>query len=751
MSLNKGQDRIFNLIDGNVLTTGGTLNLANGQLAILDLSLPNTQNGRRAVNTFSGKPKDTNFQIKMGVAPLAATRSISDKPYSSLPFKLSEVVDYKVFAPKVKGIKNDSFIIGYNGKAGTEIVLSENTSDVIDFTLSGEAIGALGYQDNSVRVSLYLEYPYVDADGFDLTTGLTPTMQQIIENAVDVAKRMTLMGGVSILDYIDIAPVNSLSPSLADITNEVSYTTFKLTLVDNGDQTALGRVQAQYPLWTVLTADRLEDTSTVYTVIAPTATVLADFTSTIPSYIKGCEDCTAGYSEVVEGVVYSISIEDDGVDVTASIDDVPGFVTGTVIKQAQNDGVGIYTVVVDNALTEAEIAAFKAANALKSTSVFSLVGDAAAVCENATVASTAWVAGAICNAIPEEYTITLSDDECGTDKLAELQAAYPDLSIAVATVDLSTTITLTGTSGTANVNVEGVSYLSTFNTSLTITASDFVTAHAAAILAATGATVTSSGATLIFVAPAAAYPSLEVINVTTDLAGTVAAAVGSGATTAGMCQTTYRTSVLSNIVCEDCSDEFRDLFVSEAPRAFDHISWEKAAKVYDPLAKMGIKITGKDFIMSGSEEYLDEMPFYATSTRISIAGGYTTMISENFIAGTGRYAVKMLSIAEEPEAYGGMLRDQEERSRIYFDGTHRLEGNNYGKWAMGQTTRLKGLAQYVDYALTVNVKTPVMNLGTGNERITYIVRVEVGYHNAVETLLNKIAAAAGLPAVQAYA
>jgi hypothetical protein len=31
----------------------------------------------------------------------------------------------------------------------------------------------------------------------------------------------------------------------------------------------------------------------------------------------------------------------------------------------------------------------------------------------------------------------------------------------------------------------------------------------------------------------------------------------------------------------------------------------------------------------------------------------------------------------------------------------RLEGNNYGKWAMGQETRLKGLAQYVDYSLTV--------------------------------------------------
>jgi hypothetical protein len=43
---------------------------------------------------------------------------------------------------------------------------------------------------------------------------------------------------------------------------------------------------------------------------------------------------------------------------------------------------------------------------------------------------------------------------------------------------------------------------------------------------------------------------------------------------------------------------------------------------------------------------------------------------------------KRLSIATtEVEGLGGYLRDQEERSRRYFDGTERLEGNNYGKWA----------------------------------------------------------------------
>jgi hypothetical protein len=126
------------------------------------------------------------------------------------------------------------------------------------------------------------------------------------------------------------------------------------------------------------------------------------------------------------------------------------------------------------------------------------------------------------------------------------------------------------------------------------------------------------------------------------------------------------------------------------------------------------------------------------------------MVSESFIAGNGRFAVKRLSIATEVEGLGGYLRDQEERSRRYFDGTERLEGNNYGKWAMGQETRLKGLAQYVDYSLTVDVKTPIMNLGTGNERINYIIRVEVGKEAAVQTLLNALATAAGLPTVTAY-
>jgi len=82
------------------------------------------------------------------------------------------------------------------------------------------------------------------------------------------------------------------------------------------------------------------------------------------------------------------------------------------------------------------------------------------------------------------------------------------------------TLTLTGTSGTANVAVAGVNYLATFNTDLTTTASDFVTEHGATLLAL-GYTVTSNLAVLTFSALTASFPTITITNATGNLAGTL--------------------------------------------------------------------------------------------------------------------------------------------------------------------------------------------------------------------------------------
>lgn len=60
-----------------------------------------------------------------------------------------------------------------------------------------------------------------------------------------------------------------------------------------------------------------------------------------------------------------------------------------------------------------------------------------------------------------------------------------------------TSIILTGTSGTCNIELNGVGYLATFNTSLTQTATDFITTHGIT-LAGLGYSVTQVGPKLIF-------------------------------------------------------------------------------------------------------------------------------------------------------------------------------------------------------------------------------------------------------------
>tara|TARA_R110002167_G_scaffold305358_1_gene509497 strand:- start:4782 stop:6089 length:1308 start_codon:yes stop_codon:yes gene_type:complete len=84
------------------------------------------------------------------------------------------------------------------------------------------------------------------------------------------------------------------------------------------------------------------------------------------------------------------------------------------------------------------------------------------------------------------------------------------------------TTTLTGTSGTSNITINGVAYLATFNSSLTQTAADFVTSHASTIAAREYSHVlTSSAAGVILTSgvEGVAFDMSASVNVTGDLAG----------------------------------------------------------------------------------------------------------------------------------------------------------------------------------------------------------------------------------------
>jgi hypothetical protein len=91
------------------------------------------------------------------------------------------------------------------------------------------------------------------------------------------------------------------------------------------------------------------------------------------------------------------------------------------------------------------------------------------------------------------------------------------------------TVTLTGTSGTANITVGGTNYLATFTSNLNTSATNFVTTHSSA-LATRGITVTANSGVLTFSALTASFPTIARTNVSGDLSGTIGSVTATAST-----------------------------------------------------------------------------------------------------------------------------------------------------------------------------------------------------------------------------
>ncbi len=94
------------------------------------------------------------------------------------------------------------------------------------------------------------------------------------------------------------------------------------------------------------------------------------------------------------------------------------------------------------------------------------------------------------------------------------------------------TITLTGSSGTANINIGGTNYLATFATDLTTTANNWITANAATLLTQWGLVATASLGVITLKSNISgidfkgtlgtASGAVTIINASGNLAGTIA-------------------------------------------------------------------------------------------------------------------------------------------------------------------------------------------------------------------------------------
>src|SRR5699024_710964 len=196
MAINRAQDRFLPLLNGNVLASGGSLNLAKGQFGIFDVKT-STKNGLARAATLDG---DGEYQIRVG----NDTRR-GEKSKSTLSFKLKDVVDLKVNAPSLKK-SVDEVLIGYDGlNEDTALKFEEGDNEEMTLVLEGPGVGLQGHKDSKVKLKFY----------FEKALGSDKTDQEIVEDAVRRMKETPTLGGQKLVDLVDITTVNSNNAELS--------------------------------------------------------------------------------------------------------------------------------------------------------------------------------------------------------------------------------------------------------------------------------------------------------------------------------------------------------------------------------------------------------------------------------------------------------------------------------------------------------------------------------------------------------
>ncbi len=168
---------------------------------------------------------------------------------------------------------------------------------------------------------------------------------------------------------------------------------------------------------------------------------------------------------------------------------------------------------------------------------------------------------------------------------------------------------------------------------------------------------------------------------------------------------------------------------------------------------MGIRLTGKPFVIIPTDVSVDEIPFIETSASINVSGGYVEEVNWSFEQYfSDIFAVTRFSRKQDRDSLGYTLRFLELQSKAFFDGELPHTNNMYAKHVLGEESVIKFDKQYVQYAITVQDSKPSQSMGRHSDiAFEYSIWAELGQHAAVEAYINKLAVKAGLDPVQPLA
>ena len=221
----------------------------------------------------------------------------------------------------------------------------------------------------------------------------------------------------------------------------------------------------------------------------------------------------------------------------------------------------------------------------------------------------------------------------------------------------------------------------------------------------------------------------------------------------GGCKRKYNTTVPTNIVCPECSPIFLQPFYGEAPDNFEGISWEAVAETYDADALMGITIKGKPFFMYPEIYEEDFVPFIETSLKVKSASfGWR---EDDILNYTGsQYDVDLefakVVFVERAQDVNNLSQSHfgaEDEGKMFGTNKWKHKANLFARTNLSEERILKYHKRLLKYV--VEFRDQGLSQGSASRSdIThgFGIMVEEGKHEAIQTILSKLAAKVGLEA-----
>lgn len=404
------------------LASGTFKSLAPEQIGLFAIN----ENGNITIATGS-EAEDVQFQLAQGIHDFAAKGKAfgggqTNAPRKTKSFKPSEITSWK----GVKSNRNhqgQKVALGYDGvdAAKTLTALLDVKDLVVNIRLWGNLINKVTGNRKDLKYKVYVNKGCL-SNGCDVNSVVAG--ETIADSIIKQVEESHLTFGYKITDLIKVSKIKKYAVDPSAPTGLIPFHRYTVAICDDGSNAALGLVQAQY---STLEVKRIDRTSSISTYEVWTQDTFSDpnYTATAPANVSlsartvaDCETCPSGSTKVNSAKAYRLV----GLAGT-SAPTIPNAVSTTLIGSTVTQKT--YLVVMPDSTSDSTVATEATTDGYVSTPI-STTRD---IC-NFTASTYTWVVGGTATKAPADWKITLADDVCGNDRLAEIQATYPGLTVS---------------------------------------------------------------------------------------------------------------------------------------------------------------------------------------------------------------------------------------------------------------------------------------------------------------------------------